>query len=84
MRMRIVGISNDWIVVQTQTGRRGDWEQVGMSWAEFDAWMWENFTPYFEEYLLKAEPEQSAAEFFYNYGETAAMRRKGDAYVYEN
>lgn len=81
LKMRLVGISSNAIYVQTKTATH-DWEQVTMNFMDFDTWMADNFPKDYAVYIRRREPEQYAAEFFYNYKETENMRRKGIAHVF--
>lgn len=81
--MRIVGISDTHCCVWIQTREyRGDWEQRTVGYAEFDLFMADYFPTEYKKFLKERKPEEFAAKFFYNYGETDEMRRKGEAHVF--
>ena len=80
-RMRISAMGTHVIFVQTST-RPNEWTQKQFRHDCFETYMETEFPEYWAEYL-KAETDQSAAEFFYHYGETPEMIRKGIAYVFE-
>lgn len=85
MRMRIVGLSNDWIIVQIQTC--GKWDQYGTNFDDFEKIMKERFPSEYAMYALCKDmgyTTDPAAEWFYNWGETREMRRHGDAYIFES
>ena len=80
--MRIVAVNWKDIFVQTSDNRRRDYKQVTMSHEEFEEFMKANFASYWNEYESSGSKD-SAAEYFYTYGETEEMKRKGIAYIYE-
>lgn len=79
--MRIVGlVTGRETVMQVRTDG-GPWKQTRMDYDTFTEYMRATFPADFREYEKKGR-DKPAPEFFYNYGETAAMRRKGEAYIY--
>ena len=80
MKMRIVGI-NEKVFIQIMKNNR--WEQSCISKSEFENLMRNEFSNYISEYE-KSNTSYDMANFFYNYGETDAMRRKGEAYIFKS
>lgn len=76
MKMRLVAINGNCVWVQFKT--RGEWTQEIMTHAQFALWL-ENHFPE----LAASCPCDDCAEYYYNFGETEQMRRKGVAHVYE-
>ena len=76
--MRIVGFGSE---VFVQRNIKGKWEQEVLSKEQFTTMMEKEFPEYFEEYKNSGSTS-SAAEWFYNYGETYLMRRKGEAFIF--
>ena len=79
-KMRIVGLGTS-IIIQVNFGG-SEWEQKTLSRDEFRSFMESKFPVYWEEYLNYGA-YYTPEEFFYHYGETSEMRRKGEAYIYD-
>ena len=77
--MRIVGLAGDFTTIQRRVNR--EWKQTTIDVIEFERMMKEEFAEYWDEYE-KANTYESAPEWFYHYGETLEMIRKGNAYIY--
>lgn len=82
MKMRIVAISAHAVFIQENNGN--GWEQTKMRINLFENYMEENFPKHYNEFLNTDTSDDSAAEFFYHYGETPEMKRRGIAYIYTN
>ena len=82
MKMRIVAISAHAVFIQENNGN--EWEQTKMRIDLFESYMEKNFPKYYNEFLNTDTSDDCAAEFFYHYGETPEMKRKGIAYIYTN
>ena len=82
MKMRIVGLGAHQVIFQENANGVG-WKQRTMRTDLFETYMEENFPQYFEDFM-KSDNDQVAADFFYHYGETPEMMRKGIAYIYTN
>lgn len=82
MEIRIVGLNiteSKNVFVQIKDGK--EWRQEVMTFKEFEEMLAKDFPEYFKEY--NAESGKTAAEYFYNYGETAEMQGKGEAYIFK-
>lgn len=80
MKMRIVGINTK---VFIQIMKDNKWEQSCISKSEFENLMRNEFSNYVAEYE-KNNTGCDMANFFYNYGETEDMKRKGEAYIFKS
>lgn len=78
-KMRIVGLNKNNIFVQKQT--RMGWEQELISHEAFDQMMRTEYPAYYQQFEASGT-EKSAAEWFYNFGETEEMMRKGEAFIF--
>lgn len=78
--MRIVGLGAHQIIFQESTNGRA-WVQKTLRSDLFEDYMEENFPAYYSDFM-NSTLDMSAAEFFYHYGETPEMRRKGEAFIY--
>lgn len=81
MKMRIVGINTTHIFIQTLTNN--EWKQDIMNEEEFKSFMYNTFPIYMTEYE-KDNTDRKVMDFFYNYGETEEMKRKGEAYIFKS
>ena len=81
MLMRIVGLSAKVVTVQIRYGVEG-WSQLGLTHSQFEEVMKNVFTDYYKDYEMSGQ-RKSCANFFYHYGETEMMLRKGIAFIYE-
>ena len=89
LMMRIVGLSESthFVTVQIRDKDRGRWKQIIFPYNEFGVYMKHYFPKYYNYYEMAMEQQENyeyAAEWFYNYGETFEMRRKGDSYIFKN
>lgn len=82
MEMRIVAVNSHAIFIQENNGV--GWKQTQMRSDLFEGYMEKNFPAYYNEFLNADTSDEAATEFFYHYGETPEMRRKGIAYIYAN
>lgn len=87
--MRIVGLceSTHSVTVQIKDKELGKWNQTVFPYNEFRNYMKHFFPKYYNYYEIAMEQQvnyEYAAEWFYNYGETLKMRRKGDSYIFKN
>lgn len=80
MKMRIVGM-NEKVFIQIMKNNK--WEQSCIDRSEFENLMRNEFSNYVAKYE-KSNASCDMANFFYNYGETEAMRRKGEAYIFKS
>lgn len=83
--MRIVGLNKTTVFVQRKikgdwSAHRG-WEQAVMNDVEFDTMMSEEFPEYWKKYL-EADTEKDAKSWFYDFGCTEKMKRKGESFIY--
>lgn len=81
MKMKIVGINTTYIFIQTLMNN--EWKQNKMNEEEFKSFMYNTFPIYMKEYE-KDNTNTKVMNFFYNYGETEEMKRKGEAYIFTN
>lgn len=86
--MRVVAYGGNSVFVQTSNQRNRDYEQTIMTLNEFEEFVKENFPKEWEEYLeynknVDWQFQKALHEFFYRYGETEEMRRKGESFVFE-
>lgn len=79
MYMRIVAMNNKGFFIQ-EAEKMNTWEQRNISFEEFIKYMKENFTKEYNEFV---ESEKSVADFFYNYGCTEKMIKKGESYIFK-
>lgn len=77
--MRIVAIDSGRVWVQGKVDN--EWKQVIISRKAFETMMQISFPQYVEEYVL-SHSDEDMADFFYHYGETHAMKRRGEAYIF--
>lgn len=78
--MRIVGLGAHQVIYQESKNGR-TWEQKTLRTDCFEDYLEREFNKYWPDFL-NCTQDVSAAEFFYHYGETADMRRKGEAYIF--
>ena len=81
MKMRIVGMGVKKMFVQIM--KNNTWEQSHINKNEFENLMINNFPNYVAEYE-KNSTNCDMVDFFYHYGETDAMLRKGEAYIFQS
>ena len=81
MKMRIVGMGVKKVFVQIM--KNNSWEQDNIDRNEFENLMRNEFPKYVAEYE-KNNINCDMADFFYHYGETDAMLRKGKAYIFQS
>ena len=79
--MRMVALTANIAFIQTSEFENRGFKQDKISWAAFNDFMKEEFPQYWVEYESTNKKEE-AAEYFYHYGETDEMKRKGIAYVF--
>ena len=79
MEMRIVGITDNRVWVQGK--KDGKWHQTIVDKTAFEVMMRMSFPRYVEEYAM-SNTDKDMADFFYHYGETESMKRKGEAYIF--
>ena len=77
--MRIVALSDNEIWIQGFLNNR--WEQLRISHRAFEVMMQISFPRYVEEYAMFGNGIPMV-DYFYHYGETEEMRRKGDEYIF--
>ena len=77
--MRIVALTDSEVWVQSLLN--GKWEQLKISYRAFEVMMQISFPQYVEDYALRNNGE-TMVDFFYHYGETEEMRRKGIEYIF--
>lgn len=80
MKMRIVGLGAK-VFIQTMKGN--NWEPNNIDRNEFENLMRNEFPSYVTEYE-KDNINCDMADFFYHYGETSAMIKKGEAYIFQS
>ena len=80
MKMRIVGM-NEKVFIQIMKNNK--WEHNCIDRSEFENLMRNEFSNYVAEYE-KSNANCDMANFFYHYGETDVMRRKGEAYIFKS
>lgn len=80
MKMRIVGMNTTHVFIQTLINN--EWKLNIMNEKEFKSFMYNMFPTYMAEYE-KDTINTKATDFFYHYGETEDMRRKGEAYIFK-
>lgn len=90
LKMRIVGLNDSKrgddphaIFVQFNYEDGEGWRQLVMSENVFSVMMQKYFLDYYNEYR-RSGGESSICNFFYHYGETEDMIRRGEAYVFED
>ena len=81
MKMRIVGMGVKKMFVQIM--KNNTWEQSHINRNEFEDLMRNEFPSYVAEYEGN-NTNCDIADFFYHYGETDAMLRKGEAYIFQS
>ena len=81
MKMRIVGMDAKKVFVQIM--KNNEWEQKHINKNEFENLMRNEFPKYVAEYK-EDNTNCNMADFFYHYGETDAMLRKGEAYIFQS
>ena len=81
MKMRIVGMGVKKVFVQIMKNNK--WEQSHINRNEFEDLMINDFPKYVAEYE-ENNTNCDMADFFYHYGETDAMLRKGEAYIFQS
>ena len=81
MKMRIVGMGVKKIFIQIM--KNNQWEQSHINRDEFENLMRNEFPKYVAEYE-KNNTNCNMADFFYHHGETDAMLRKGEAYIFQS
>ena len=78
--MRIVGWTpGNSVVIQER--KTGEWIQSTVTETEFNFIIRHNFPKYWKEWMSK-ERVQTSMDFFYHYGETPEMIRKGEAFIF--
>lgn len=81
MKMRIVGMSTKKVFIQVM--KDNEWKQNHIDRNEFENLMRNEFSRYITEYE-KNNTNCDMADFFYHYGETDTMLRKGEAYIFQS
>lgn len=81
-KMRIVAMNSNRILVQFFNPEKNAWKQKTHTFDEFDELMRTACPKEYDEYL-KSGTTKSAADYFFHYGETPKMIRKGDAFVFD-
>ena len=81
MKMRIVGIGLTKVFIQIM--KNNNWEQSHINRNEFENLMRNEFSKYVAEYE-ENNTNCDMADFFYHYGETDAMLKKGEAYIFQS
>ena len=81
MQMKIVAMNSKVVMVQILYGIE-KWNEIHLSHNKFERVMKDVFTDYYKDYEMSGQRE-SCANFFYHYGETEMMQRKGIAFIYE-
>ena len=81
MKMRIVGMGVKKIFIQIM--KNNQWEQSHINRNEFENLMRNDFSKYVAEYE-ENNTNCDMADFFYYFGETDAMLRKGEAYIFQS
>ena len=81
MKMRIVGMGIKKVFIQIMKNNR--WEQRHINRNEFENLMRNEFPKYVAEYE-KNNTNCDITDFFYHYGETDAMLKKGEAYIFQS
>lgn len=92
-QMRIVGMNSDKrkdepyaVFIQMRSARgnyTGEWEQEALSEYEFSILMQNKFPNFYKEYESnKIVGDVPVFVYFYNYGETDDMKRKGQSYIF--
>ena len=81
MKMRIVGMGIKKVFVQIM--KTNEWEQKHINKNEFKNLMRNEFPKYMAAYE-ESNTNCDIADFFYHYGETDAMIRKGEAYIFQS
>ena len=81
MKMRIVGMGVTKVFVQIM--KNNNWEQSHINRNEFENLMKNDFSKYVAEYE-KNNANCDMVDFFYHYGETDTMLRKGEAYIFQS
>ena len=81
MKMRIVGMDAKKVFVQIMKNNR--WQQSHINKNGFENLMRSEFPKYMVEYE-KSSTNCDMADFFYHYGETDAMLKKGEAYIFQS
>ena len=81
MKMRIVGMDAKKVFVQIM--KNNEWEQKHINKNEFENLMRNEFSKYMTEYE-ESSTNCDIIDFFYYYGETDAMLKKGEAYIFQS
>lgn len=87
IQMRIVALSSgtETIIIQWKT-MQSYFTQETMSYKQFDKYMKVTFPKYYKYYEIAKEQQEeicNSADWFYNFGETMEMRRKGESYIFK-
>ena len=81
MKMRVVGMDAKKVFVQIM--KNNEWEQKHINKNEFENLMRNEFPKYMAEYE-ESSTTCDMVNFFYHYGETDAMLKKGEAYIFQS
>ncbi len=81
MKMRIVGMGLKKVFIQIM--KNNNWVQSHINRNEFEDLMINDFPKYVAEYE-ENNANCDMADFFYHYGETDAMLKKGEAYIFQS
>lgn len=89
LEMRIVAMSHnsEIVVILERINITKDFSQMRLSFDDFDRYMLQHFPNYYRYYEMAKENEKHicrSAEWFYHFGETSDMRRKGIAFTYKS
>lgn len=83
--MRITAVGGNSICVQTSNNREHGYKQEHMGIKRFSEFMQKHFPSYWKQFLESDDYYylNGCLHFFYHFGETPEMIRKGEAYIYE-
>ena len=78
--MRIVGLTNYKAVFIQKRENRTEWKQYKLNYVEFENLMKNEHPVLYKKYLNSGFDD--IGQYFWNYGETEEMKRKGVAYIF--
>lgn len=99
MRIVGLSTGTGFITIQSRWNEKRDWHQVCITSEEFESFMKNEFPSSYRYFEIAKENEEKEAKennfdifkntddcasWYYNFGETHEMKRRGDAYIFRN
>ena len=99
LRMVGISTGNEVVTIQARRKKTDSWHQEALSFDRFERFFKTHFPKHYSYYEIAKDNEEwefeangfvdfyrntyDCASWFYNFGETNEIKRKGDAYIFE-